>query len=400
MRRAFTACVLAGGMVLATSLPAMAGSATIQGTITNGTAKGPASGVKVTLSKGNAETGPAGEETDRTDRRGGFRFSGLEGGEPWQYDVSVEHDSALYISDALIPEDAETLNTDLEIWDTTTSTKNVTTTSWTIFFDPDPAGVAMQQDLIYDNTGDETYISDKQSDPTARPVTVLPLLPGTDTENIQVDGIYLSPVFGSASIEDAWAHAAPLLPGTSTATMRAVSPIPTQPATIGTQFQTKELTFLVHPDLTVESPQLQASGTQEVEGTTYDAYKATDLVAGTAITVSFGGGSGSSDGDTTKVVGVILLAVALLGGLFLVVVRLRNPQMAARNAKAKSTPPASRKGKPAASRPEDVDSDLLVAEIAALDLSFEQGNIDEADYRKLREARKAELKRARQGGSR
>ena len=133
----------------------------------------------------------------------------------------------------------------------------------------------------------------------------------------------------------------------------------------------------------------------------YKKYTASNLAVGQSV-----GASASIASNKPPKLALILLALAGLAALFLVVVRLRvsalQPRATTRLRRVPSTP-VQRKGpkpkQPSASERHsegEVGSDLLIAEIAALDVSFDQGLIKEEDYRKLRAARKAQLLEARQ----
>ena len=404
--------VLLAAMIAVLALPATpsfaATGGTIEGTVTNGTTKTPVEGAEVILSQGNTQTGEGQEgiEKTRTDADGRYSFTGLTDEAPWMYDVYTEFEGAPYYSPGITITGNGTEKANLTVYDSTESAKDISVVGWIVYLDPDPSGLAVEQAIAYENSGKRSYIGTTMPNTGQRLATTLPVASSAIPDSVNTVGLFEACCGGI--VGDTFGHTAPIQPGTSEGTVRYVATPPASlvfPATL----PTASIEIRVAPGVEVSDISgLTPAGEQTLSGggpspapVTYTIYTASNLQTGASVglTASMGGGSGD-----VPVGLVVILAVVGLIALLLVIVKLRNPDTirpsGAKKAKPKTTPKkgsgpkAGKPKKPSYSErhePDPLDSDLLIAEIATLDLSFEQGLIGKDEYERLRAARKSEL---------
>lgn len=387
----------------------------IEGSVVNGTTDAPAAEVEVTLQLFSADA-DLGATSATTDARGRFAFDEIRD-DVAGYQLSVRYGGAVYRSVAAAFTAGQTVEQTLTVWEPTTDPADVVLTDYVVWIDREGSGVGVQHDFAWANGGDTAYVGGGAGDDGGGAgddgVVSVPL--PTGATNLQYLGTFLEnpgDVVGQTYVSDA-----PIVPGDSTATVRFSAP-PLSSMTLTTPFPTTSVQLFVPQDVSVSATALRRAGTvqDEVDGQTitYQVYAAQDVAAGTTIEVSMSQNAGGS--GTTNTALWILLAVAgvaLVGGLVALAIRRsrrrsRRPivRSSARPAKAKAhaVPPkangqrttkaAAPRGNGGTAEPSGEDADLIVEEIAALDLSFERGLLDERTYKRLRVAAKDRLLRA------
>ena len=378
----------------------------IEGTVVNGTKDAPAADVEVSvqLFATDADLGTA---TTTSDAKGRFAFTELPS-DVAGYQLSTTYQGAIYRSVAAAFTAGQNVEQTLTVWEPTTDPADVVLTDYIVWIDREGTGVGVQHDFAWTNGGDAAYVGGGDG------VVSVPL-PESAT-NLQYLGTFLEnpgDVSGSTYVSQA-----PIVPGDSTATIR-YNAAPLSSLTLTTPFPATSVQLFVPQDVSVTATALRQAGTvqDDVNGqsVTYDVYAAQDLAAGTTIEVSMSQETAASETSNTAM--WILLGVAglaLVGGLVAVAIRRKRSRRSRRpsersaarpaRAKAHAVPPKGnghRAGRPAtqggnghAPEPSDEDADLIVEEIAALDLSFERGLLDERTYKRLRVAAKDRLLRA------
>lgn len=414
MRRASRVLRLALPTLVATAALAAGPSAvaqtpgSIEGRVVNGTTDAPAAEVEVTLQLFSADA-DLGTTSATTDARGRFAFDELAA-DVAGYQLSVRYEGAVYRSAAAAFTTGQTVEQTLTVWEPTTDPADVVLTDYIVWIDRDGSGVGVQHDFAWSNGGDTAYVGEGAGDDG---VVSVPL--PTGATNLQYLGTFLENP--GEVVGQTYVSGAPIVPGDSTATVRFSAP-PLSSMTLTTPFPTTSVQLFVPQDVSVSATALRRAGTvqDEVDGqtVTYQVYAAQDVAAGTTIEVSMSQGAGES-GTTNTALWILLgvAGVALVGGLAAVAIRRsrrrsRRPtaRSAARPAKAKAhaVPPkangqrttkvAAPRGNGRTAEPSGEDADLIVEEIAALDLSFERGLLDERTYKRLRVAAKDRLLRA------
>jgi hypothetical protein len=375
----------------------------IAGTLMNGTEDAPLADAEVSVQLFSVEA-DLGTLTTTTDARGRFTFDELPDGVAG-YQLSAEYEGAVYRGIATGFTAGSTTADTLTVWEPTTDPEAVTLADYIVWVDREGEGVAVQHDFAWDNGTDAAYVGDEDG------VVTVPLPQGAT--GLQFLGTFLEnpgEVIGDAYVSDA-----PIAPGQTTATIRYNAP-PLSQMTLELPFATTSVQLFVPQDVQVTATALRMAGTITDNGLTYQVYAAEDLAAGTTIDVQMseaeGGGSGSSSATTIL---LIALAILIVGGIVVWLVGRRRSARAGRSAMARSAArPMRAKARPAersangraaqpAARAEGngkapeafvEDPDLIVEEIAALDLSFERGLLDERTYKRLRVAAKDRLLRA------
>lgn len=398
-----TAAALAAGPSAAAQTPGA-----IEGTVTNGTTDAPAEGLEVALQLFSTDA-DLGTTSTTTDARGRFAFDELPE-DVAGYQLSVRYEGAVYRSVAAAFTAGQTVEQALTVWEPTTDPADVVLTDYIVWIDREGSGVGVQHDFAWTNGGDTAYVGGEEG---GSGVISVPL--PTGAANLQYLGTFLEnpgDVVGQAYVSDA-----PIVPGDSTGTVRYSAP-PVSSLTLSTPFPTTSVQLFVPQDVSVSATALRRAGTvqDQVDGqtVTYQVYAAQDVAAGTTIQVSMSQAAGES-GTSNSALWILLgvAALALIAGVVAVAIRrsrrrTRRPaaRAAARPArtKAPAVPPkgngqrASRVATPRADgrkpEPSGEDADLIVEEIAALDLSFERGLLDERTYKRLRVAAKDRLLRA------
>ena len=385
---------------------------TIEGKVVNGTEDGPVGGIDVALQL-FSQQGDLGVLRSTTDDGGRFVFEDLPSGVAG-YQVSATFESADYRNPAQAYTPGQTRQEVVTVYEPTTDPGAVTLTDYIVWVDRIGSGVAVQHDFAWDNSGSSAYVGEDG-------VVVSVPLP-KDATNLQYLGTFLEnpgEIGGGAFVSDA-----PIVPGTTTATLRYEAP-PISQLTLEMAFATSRLQLFVPDNVEVQANALRLSGTNTDrdpitnEERTYNVYVVQDVAAGTTIEVSMSQTEGGSSANTALWILLIAAAVgAIVIGAALLVGRRRRTRTKAHRGNARTSVPAA-KTKPAPvesngqrTRPAtapatsggsddlDEDAELLIEEIAALDLSFERGLLDERTYKRLRVAAKDRLLRAEEARTR
>lgn len=357
-------------LVAATPVSARAGG-TIEGVVVHGVDAAPVPDLEVTLQRVEE-----GEETQlagaRTDAEGRFVFEEVAHGA--DLEVALTYDDARYRSGALTVAPDEVTTVDLAVFDSTEAADDVVVTSWVVWVDR-LNGVSVQHDLQVDNRGQRTYLGVEPDGGGERAVIAVPLEP--DAVGLRFLGRFTGCCATMRGTD--YVHTAPLPPGTTAGTLRyAVESLDT--LTLPARLPVESFTMMVPAGVRVGTSQLQLSGEIESQGNTYDVYTSDGLAAGEVLEVSLRGLSVPS----TPTWQLALAAVAAVGLGLGAVLWWRRRSTARSTARPEAA--ASRPGGAAPLPPE-----LLVEELALLDVGFERGLLAREAYDQLRAARKAEL---------
>ena len=372
---------------------------TIDGTVINGTEQAPAAGVDVSLQLFAAQ-GDLGLLEGTTDAKGRFSFDGLPPGVAG-YQVIAAYGGTEYrgIAQAYtpgVPTDAA-----LTVYEPTTDPGDVTFVDYIVWVDQTENGFAVQHDLRLANTGATAYVGQGGG------VITIELPPGAT--NPQFLGTFLE--YPGEVREDVYVSNAPIVPGEGTATLRFEASSLSN-LSVPLAFPTTSFQLYVPKGLDVSSDRLRLEGTITDQGRTYSVYSAQNLAPETTIDAAL---TPAPDEGSQSTALQILLGVAALVAAGVIatwlVRRRRASKVPARSSKGAKAGAAARpashepRGKVAIADPSgnghggaapDEDVELIIDEIAALDLSFENGLLDERRYKRLRVAAKDRLLRAQE----
>lgn len=406
-----SACALAWGPAAA----AAAKDEGISGTVVNGTTDAPVAEQEVTLSLFDSQT-QIGTSTATTDADGAFSFAtppeGTQG-----YQVSTTYADVIFRSPATEYAPGQPAEVALSVYETTTDPADVALATWIVWVDQEGEGAAIQHDLQWSNGGDSAYVGE-QTAPDGSPITTqVPLEPGAS--NAQFLGLYLDTP--GQTLGDRYVNSQALVPGDSSATVRYnVSDL--GQLTLPVTMATTTLQLFVPTGVTVTAEGLTTSGQVTDRGITYQVFNAQNLKAGDTLQVELSGLTGGGARSPLLWVGIAIVAIAALGGIVAWLLlrrrarrqqpvgkgaaqRSRQPQDPAKNGRPRQTSAARRAELVAAAAYDsdddtevDVDEqfDLLIDEIAALDLAHEKGLIEQRSYEALRAAAKERLLRLRE----
>ena len=419
---------------LAWAPTALAAGTSISGRVVDGTRGGGVAGLGVTLHllAGQSEVGTKSATTDGT---GAFSFTDI-GTDATEFVVTATYRGVPYESGRVAI--GQTADVTLKVYEPSTSPKDVVQTSWVVWIDRDPAGIAVQQSLTWQNSGKTAYVGGETL-PDGRHVVVrLPLAAGAS--GFQFLGAFLeTPGFVQGT---SFVHTEPIVPGKTEGTLWYVAKSVSK-LSFPVLLPTGTFELYVPTDMKMTSPQLTAAGQTTDNGITYQQFTASDLAVGTTIDVTL---SDAAAASTRSPLTLVLIAVAVLAAAGAIALwglgrsrsrapvrrrdtragstRVRQPAPTNKPARAASgsngsgggqVRAAARTQRVAAARREspnqesddelDVDGEdqaaLLVDEIAALDLAFERGLLEKRTYERLRAAAKNRLVRlrsARAGG--
>jgi hypothetical protein len=397
-----------------------AGSAdgAITGTVVNVTTGDPVPAQEVTLHM-LADQAELGTLATRTDRKGTFSFPAPTAGTQ-AYQLTAAFQGVTYSGAVTpLPLTAATATT-LNVYETTTDPSQVTLTNWTIWVDLDGTGAAIQHDLEWRNDGPTAFVGTRTLADGSPVVTELPLARGASDP--QYLGAYLDTpgsVDGSSYV-----NPQPLVPGTTTATLRYTVPT-LGDITLPIDFATESVQLFAPATATVSAPGLAPGERFTDHGITYQSWSGVKLQPGSTINVRVSGLEGGRSSLAVLILGTF--GAALLAGVALWLVARRRrahrprtrkggqrraptkpraelpPPPRARRARAARSAArvpagvAGRDGSVVETNGADADADadeqfdLLLDEIAALDLAHERGLLERRSYEGLRASAKRRL---------
>ena len=363
---------------------------TIDGSVVNGTKQAPAANVDVSLQLFAAQ-GDLGVVDGTTDADGRFSFGDLPTGVAG-YQVMATYGGAQYRGVAQSYTPGAPTDALLTVYEPTTDPGDVTYTEYIVWVDQTDNGYAVQHDLRFANGGSKGYVG------TDGEVVTVDLPAGAT--NPQYLGTFLEypgQLRGNTYVSDA-----PIVPGETTATLRFEAPSISS-LSVPLAFPTSSFQLYVPQGIDVRSDLLRLDGTIADQGQTYSVYSAQNLAPDTQIDATFTPAP-SGGAESTAVRTVLGVAALLAAGVILVwFVRRRRAMKAPAKPARKTAPQPQQREKVSATAPSgnghgpapaDEDVDLIIDEIAALDLSFENGLLDERKYKRLRVAAKDRLLRA------
>jgi hypothetical protein len=378
MTRIAAACSLVLVSLLVAAPAAARSEGSIDGTVVHGLDDVPVADLQVALHE-LGEDEPTVLETTVTDEGGRFTFDGV--GADDDVEVVLTFDDAEYRSGALRILAGRATPVAIEVFDSTDSADEVVIASWVVWVDR-LNGVSIQHDVQVDNRGERTYLGDEPDGVGTRATIRVPLAP--DAVGLRFLGRFTECCATMRGTD--YAHTSPLAPGTTAGTLRyAVEALDT--LTLPTRLPVESLTMMVPEGVTVGTSQLEFTGEIESQGNVYDVYTTEGLAAGEVVEVSF-------RGLTVPETPIWQLAVAAVGVLLVGLGaaawwRRRGPDTPAEVAPKESALDAG--ARRSVEVTPKLSAELLVDEIALLDLGFERGLLPREAYEPLREARKAEL---------
>jgi hypothetical protein len=380
-------CLLA--VLLLTPPPAARAEGRIEGAVLHGQDGEPVADLEVVLTR-LADDGEAALATARTDEDGRFAFDDVDTDHELQ--VATTYDGATYRSPAPTAADGEPTPVEIAVFDGTDAADEVVIASWVVWVDQHH-GVAVQHDLQVENRGELTYLGEAPDGNGVRAVIAVPL--AAEATGLRFLGRFTQCCATMRGTD--YVHTSALPPGPAAGTLRYT--VATLDAlTLPAALPVESFTMMVPRGVTVASDELTLSGEIESQGNTYDVYTTDGLDRGEVLEVGFRG-LAVRDTPTWLLVAAALAALALAGvaGGWLRRRRARAHRPARSQAPADPPSTTTERRTPAGTT---LSPDLLVEELALLDVGFERGLLAREVYEPLRAARKAELleRPPREGG--
>jgi hypothetical protein len=346
----------------------------ITGSVMDGTTGKTVAAQKVTLSffKDQTQLPPV---TVVTDAKGSFTEPSQPAGAT-SLQAETVYRGANYRSEPLTLVAGKSVELTLKVYAPTTDTSTVSATNWLVWIDPGAGGISVQQDVEWSNTGKSAYIGTGPLD--KRSVTQVPISAGAT--DMQFLGLYLA---GGGRVQgDIFVGSQPLVPGPSSATLRytvaALSQL-TLPITLPTQ----SLHVFVPAGYTVTAPGLIPGGQVADRGTSYQVFTGTGLAPGDRVQVTLAAGPTPGSASSLPFVAAGTALLLLVAAVF-ILRRVRGGRRPRASGKSPSRSTSMDK-------PSQGDDALLIEEIAALDIAFEQGLLEKDSYERLRARAKNSL---------
>jgi hypothetical protein len=361
--------VLVVGVLVATVVPAAARSGgEIEGTVVHGTDGTAVAGLDVAL-----EEAVEGELTvlarTTTDTDGRFAFADVAHGT--DLEVTLTYDGASYRHGPVLVAPETTTDLEVEVFESTEDPAEVVVASWVVWVDH-LDGISIQQDLQVDNRGSTTFLGTDPDAAGVRAVIAVPIQP--DAVGLRFLGRFTGCCATLRGTD--YVHTTPLPPGPSSGTLRYTVGL-LETLTLPARLPVESFTMMVPTGVTVGTDRLELSGEIESQGNLYDVYTTEGLAVGDVVEV--------------RLRGLSVPAVAALAGAGAAAVwwrrRRRSPARATREPEG-SPVPAGRTGPAPVAV---LDAELLVDEIALLDVGYAEGRLARGPYERLRAVRKAEL---------
>jgi hypothetical protein len=376
-----------GGLMLVCALTALWGggrvwaASGITGTVTDATTGKVVAGQKVTLTFFQDQTQLV-PVTVVTDAKGAFSQPSPPAGAT-SLQTETVYRGADYRSEPVVLEAGKPVDLPLKVYAPTRDAAKVSATNWLVWVDPGSGGISVQQDVEWSNTGKDAYIG--TGPPDKRSVTQVPISAGAT--DMQFLGLYLN---GGGRVEgDTFVGTQPLVPGPSSATLRYTVTALTQ-LTLPITLPTQSLHVFVPAGYTVTAPGLIPGGQVTDRGTSYQVFTGTGLAPGDKVQVTLAAGAAPGSASSVPFIAAGIGLLVLVAAVF-IVRRVRGERRP--RPSVKSAARAEAADKPST---DDGEEALLIEEIAALDIAFEQGLLEKDVYDRLRTRAKNSLLKQRQ----
>jgi hypothetical protein len=391
-RRAAAVVVLSLLLVVAVAAPAAPAARSggdLEGVVVHGVEGSGVGDLEVILTEA-VEDEVAEVAVTVTDVDGGFAFEDVPHGA--DYEVLVTFDEAVYRTGPVTVAPGQRNSIEIEVFASTEAIDDVVVASWVVWVDR-LGGVSIQHDLQVDNRGERTYLGEAPDALGARSVIPVPLEP--EAFGLRFLGRFTQCCATMRGTD--YVHTSALPPGTTTGTLRYTVDV-LETLTLPARLPVETFTIMVPAGVTVATSQLQLSGEIDSQGNSYDVYTAEGLDRGEVLELSFRGLTVADTPTWLLAAAAVVLSLVGLGIAWWWARRQRAPAPAAATPAA-ATPaaatPAARRSRPAppvvADGPAGLSAQLLIEEIALLDLGLERGLLAPEAHEQLRAARKAEL---------
>jgi len=341
----------------------------ITGRVINAISGRAQAGVEITLVGANEDGSERIRRTTTTRRGGRYEFDGLATGSSRFYVLDARYDDGLFAGRALtLPSDtkvAPVINTTMRVWETTTNPASILIRRDNIFLVANDNGLGVIESVVITNTSERAYIG-RGGDRPGAPTIGFSLPATARGESITVlDSTIDIPEIVRTDFGFGATVAIPPDETRVTFAYRVPGDVGSFDVSRTALYPTAELSVFAADPLDVESNRLEPAGSKTLAGRRYQRFSAPDgLNAGDPLQVRATTSSNLNPLIPIGVAGGLLL----LAGAAIAAVRRRPP---------KAVLPRAR--------------DDVLEEIAALDIRYRAGEINEQEWSNRRADLKSSL---------
>jgi hypothetical protein len=355
----------------------------IKGTITNKTLAGSEVKNQEIILHVNKDDSEIEKLTTRTNSSGGFEFKNLPTDKGYTYYLSLNYQGGEYLSDTVSfnqPQSPIILN--LTVYDSTAGDEKVKVEIDHIIIEKAEAGsLLVSEALVFNNTGDKTYIGG-ESDSSSKNETLKISLPAGFDDLEYVQGLMAC---CTKQTKEGIVDTMDFKPGRKTVTIRYKLNYSSKSFLFSRPFdyKTTNFYFLTPGIFKISSDNLISEGPLEIKGTPYTALGIEkEMPAGSKITVKISGLPSRGWKFTQPTIIGLISFFAVIGFIYPL---LKKNKVAGNQASSKKIKPPRTK--------EDLEAEkkTLLSFIAYLDDQFEAKEIPEHLYRETRKGFKEKL---------
>ena len=348
---------------------AAASTGTLKGRVMNETTGRPQPGVDVTLLVAAEDGAARAADTQTTDARGRYKFTGLRTGTDFFYALDARHDGGLFAGPPIaLPDDTSTppvIASKLRVWDTTADPSAIRIVRDDLFLTPGRGGIGVIESVRIVNSTDRAYIG-RGSGAEEAPSLGLALPAGAATEGLKIEpeGTTID-IPELVPTEYGFGITAAIVPGeTRLSFLYALEGAGgVYDVSRPSLYPIAQMTIHTVDPLRLESNRLERGATVEVGDRTYRRWTLREpLDAGDQLQIQ---AVAEAEGLTWP---AVLIGALLLGGVAFSITRLRTDRTARR---ARPREPRSRKE--------------IVEAIATLDIRYSAGELDKEEWQRRRD---------------
>jgi hypothetical protein len=359
----------------------------------------------------------------KTDSAGHYAFTGLDTDPAISYVLYANYQGAQYTGSVLTLNSKPVQQSDLHVYEATTSTKNIAVTQATVLMQqPDTANgtITVSEEFTFQNLNMKTYVGSLNAS-AGKPNALLFSLP-SGVHNITLGNGFEG--YQVIQVNNGFASNAALMPGPNdfSFSYQIAYTAPNYLFSYQTQHPTVQMNFLVDPVLHATSGALNSVGMINASNHSYHSFNtATGLVAQSTINITLDGLPAPQSASSTSpsfnstwtwliAALIVMVAVLVLTG-FLYRSRQRKGASSlrqTRRAQAAEEPapmqsvlpeivPAAHIAKKTAQdeeswSPREKQESTLLHALLALDKSYAAGSLEKTDYEEQRASLKARLR--------
>lgn len=340
-----------------------AATGVIEGRVVSGTTGRAQPGVRLTLTTGTEDGDNRRVATARSDAKGRYRFTRLETGADRFYALDARFRGGLFAGRPVsLPSDTQerpVITSTLRVWDTTTDPEVIRVERDNLFVVPNDTGVGVIESVTVHNESDAAYIGRGAAmvgEEASGASVAFPLPPGASGINVYESELDIPDL---VEVDQGFAATVAFPPGRTRTTFSYV--LTGEGGTFDLSrpsfYPTAELSIYAAEPLEVRSNRLEPQDAVTLEDKTYARWSTSEpIAAGDPLQAIAVANASISVAPLLATIGAIL-AVGIGAGWALTRRRRRTPVV------------------PAVS-----NRDRLLEEVAALDIAFEAGEIDENSW--------------------